>query len=178
MLKWENSDERNRWIEKGRKLTEDEGKIEKLTGMEFWFTPFTFRNPRGQGQVPLTPPRYKMAIVTTAVIFIMLTTIIPLVHKLNEEIPSLLRILMETSIIVVLMTYVIMPNVTQVLSPWLSKRNLFQGKYNPKRCYFLYSSRICVCLGDARVTRCSTVFKVTHQSGSSFLLNHKIVSLR
>jgi antibiotic biosynthesis monooxygenase (ABM) superfamily enzyme len=125
MLKWENSDERNRWIEKGRKLTEDEGKIEKLTGMEFWFTPFAFRNPRGQGQVPLTPPRYKVAIVTTAVIFIMLTTIIPLVHKLNEEIPSLLRILLETSIIVVLMTYVIMPNVTQVLSPWLSKRNLF-----------------------------------------------------
>jgi antibiotic biosynthesis monooxygenase (ABM) superfamily enzyme len=32
---------------------------------------------------------------------------------------------METSFIVVLMTYVIMPNVTQVLSPWLSKRNLF-----------------------------------------------------
>jgi hypothetical protein len=31
--------------------------------------------------VPLTPPRYKMAIVTTAVIFILLTTIIPLVHK-------------------------------------------------------------------------------------------------
>ena len=92
--------------------------------MEFWFTPFTFRNPRGQGQIPLSS-RYKMAIVTTAVIFILLTTIIPLVHKLNEEIPSLLRILIETSIIVVLMTYVIMPNVTQVLSPWLSKRNLF-----------------------------------------------------
>jgi antibiotic biosynthesis monooxygenase (ABM) superfamily enzyme len=125
MLKWENSDERNRWIEKGRRFTEDEGKIEKLTGMEFWFTPFTFRNPKGQGQVPLTPPRYKMAIVTTAVIFMLLTTIIPLVHKLNEEIPSLLRMLMETSIIVVLMTYVIMPNVTQVLSPWLSKRSLF-----------------------------------------------------
>jgi uncharacterized protein len=66
-----------------------------------------------------------MAIFTTPVIFKLLTTIIPLVHRLNEEIPPLLRILMETSIIVVLMTYVIMPNVTQVLNPWLSKRNLF-----------------------------------------------------
>ena len=67
----------------------------------------------------------QMAIFTTPVIFKLLTTIIALVHRLNEEIPPLLRILMETSIIVVLMTYVIMPNVTQVLNPWLSKRNLF-----------------------------------------------------
>jgi antibiotic biosynthesis monooxygenase (ABM) superfamily enzyme len=123
MLKWENSDERKKWIEKGRDLTEGEGKIEKLTGMEFWFTP---NLGKGVGRrIPLTPPPYKMAIVTIAVIFILLTTLIPQIHRLNEGLPSLLRILVETSILVVLMTYVIMPNVTGLLSPWLSKRTFF-----------------------------------------------------
>ena len=122
MLTWENSDERKKWIEKGRDLTEGEGKIEKLTGMEFWFTPYTSKDTGRR--IALTPPPYKMAMVTTVVIFILLTTLIPQIHNLNEGIPSLLRILMETSVIVVLMTYVIMPNVTRVLSPWLSKYNL------------------------------------------------------
>jgi uncharacterized protein len=123
MLKWENSDERNKWLEKGKDLTEGEGKIEKLTGMEFWFTPYPSKDT--ERRIALTPPRYKMAIVTTAVIFILLTTLIPQVHELTEGIPSLLRTLMETTIIVVLMTYVLMPNVTRVLSPWLSKRTFF-----------------------------------------------------
>ena len=120
MLKWENSDERNKWLERGSKLTEDKGKIEKLTGMEFWFTPFTSKNAKRR--IALTPPPYKMAIVTIAVIFVLLTSIIPQVHQLNAGFPSLLRTLMETTIIVVLMTYVIMPNVTRVLNPWLAKR--------------------------------------------------------
>lgn len=123
MLKWENSAERNKWLEKGKGLTEGEGKIEKLTGMEFWFSPYTSKDTGRR--IALTPPPYKMAIVTTAVIFILLTTLIPQVHKLTEGIPSLLRTLMETTIIVVLMTYVLMPNVTRLLSPWLSKRTLF-----------------------------------------------------
>jgi uncharacterized protein len=123
MLLWENSAERKKWIEKGRDFTEGEGKIEKLTGMEFWFTPYT--NKDTGRRIALTPPPYKMAMVTTAIIFILLTILIPQIHNLNEGIPSLLRTLMETSVIVVLMTYVLMPNVTRVLSPWLSKRTFF-----------------------------------------------------
>jgi antibiotic biosynthesis monooxygenase (ABM) superfamily enzyme len=79
--------------------------------MEFWFTP---NLGKGVGRrIPLAPPPYKMAIVTIAVIFILLTTLISQIHRLTEGLPSLLRILMETSILVVLMTYVIMPNLTR-----------------------------------------------------------------
>lgn len=123
MLKWENSDERNRWIAKGKDLMEGEGKIEKLTGMEFWFTPNTGRGEKER--IPLAPPPYKMALVTVAVIFTLLTTLIPQIHELNQGLPSLVRILMETSVIVGLMTYLIMPNVTRLLSPWLSKKTFF-----------------------------------------------------
>ena len=39
LAKWENSGIQRKWIEKGKDVIEDEPKVAKQTGLEFWFTP-------------------------------------------------------------------------------------------------------------------------------------------
>ena len=38
--KWEKSTIRNEWLQKGRELAESDYDVQKLTGLEFWFTPY------------------------------------------------------------------------------------------------------------------------------------------
>jgi uncharacterized protein len=38
LLKWEKSQERKDWLEKSKDVVEGEGKVQKFTGLEFWFT--------------------------------------------------------------------------------------------------------------------------------------------
>ena len=115
LLRWERSDERKTWIEKGEQVTEGEVKVERLSGLEFWFTPIA------AGRV--APPRYKMALVTGAVIFVLLGTLIPQLELITSDFPPLLGILTGVAIMVPLMTYLIMPLITRVLRPWLFKKN-------------------------------------------------------
>jgi antibiotic biosynthesis monooxygenase (ABM) superfamily enzyme len=115
LLIWERSDERKKWIEKGEGVIEGKAKVEKLTGLEFWFTPSTIGRPA-------TPPRHKMALVTGAVIFVLLSTLIPQLQIFTSNFPPILAILTGVVIMVPLMTYVIMPLVTRVLRPWLFKK--------------------------------------------------------
>ena len=115
LLIWERSDERRKWIEKGEELTEGEVKVERLTGLEFWFTP-------GMTVRAEAPPRYKMALVTGTVIFVLLGTLIPQLQLATKDFPPLLGILTGVVIMVPLMTYVIMPLITRALRPWLFKK--------------------------------------------------------
>ncbi|HJU85249.1 MAG TPA: antibiotic biosynthesis monooxygenase, partial [Nitrososphaeraceae archaeon] len=39
LLKWERSQARKEWLEKSKDVVEGEDKVQKLTGLEFWFTP-------------------------------------------------------------------------------------------------------------------------------------------
>jgi antibiotic biosynthesis monooxygenase (ABM) superfamily enzyme len=68
--KWERSPIRNEWLQKGRKLAEVDPNVQKMTGLEFWFTPY-FKD-ESSPLIPLRPPpRYKMVIVTVPVISIL-----------------------------------------------------------------------------------------------------------
>ena len=83
LTKWEKSIIRNEWLQKGRKLVEADPDVQKLTGLEFWFTPY-FKD-ESSPMIPLNPPpRYKMVIVTIPVISIMLMTLVPQIHILTE----------------------------------------------------------------------------------------------
>jgi uncharacterized protein len=112
LKKWERSPERKRWLDKGKDIIEGEPKVEMRSGLEFWFTP-------PQSRMPLAPPRYKMAIVAVGIIFVLLSTLIPFVQQVMEGLPFLLRTLLVVAIMVLLMTYVVMPAVTRLLRPWL-----------------------------------------------------------
>lgn len=122
LTKWEKSEVRREWIEKGRSVTEGEPAVQRQTGLEFWFTPSS-GDASGATMVP--PPRYKMAIVTGGIIFVLLNTLLPLIQYATAGLPVLLGALMVVAVMVLLMTYLIMPAVTRLLRPWLSKRKLF-----------------------------------------------------
>jgi hypothetical protein len=120
LTKWEKSEVRKEWIDKSKDLAEGEPTVEKQTGLEFWFTPHT-----GDKAAAMPPPRYKMAIVITGIIFVLVSILLPQIRQLTIGLPVLLSTLAGVVIMVLLMTYVIMPAVTRLLRPWLSKKRLF-----------------------------------------------------
>jgi antibiotic biosynthesis monooxygenase (ABM) superfamily enzyme len=119
LKKWQNSEIRREWIKKSKDVTEGDPKTEIQTGLEFWFTPASARE---QGSVP---PRYKMAMVTTGIVFVLLSTLIPQVRQITATLPILLSTLLGVIIMVGLMTYIIMPSITRLLRPWLLNKKLF-----------------------------------------------------
>jgi uncharacterized protein len=122
LTKWEKSPIRNEWLQKGRKLVEADPDVQKLTGLEFWFTPY-FKD-ESSPLIPIKPPpRYKMVIVTIPVISILISTLVPQIHVLTEmlSIPFPIRLVIAITITVLLMTYVIMPLITKLLRHWLFK---------------------------------------------------------
>jgi len=122
LVKWEKSEIRKEWLKKSKNLTEGEPVVEMQTGLEFWFTP---RSGTSSNELAAPPPRYKMAIVTGGIIFIMINTLLPLIRQLTVDLHFLLSTLVAIAIMVTLMTYVIMPSVTRMLRPWLAKKKLF-----------------------------------------------------
>jgi antibiotic biosynthesis monooxygenase (ABM) superfamily enzyme len=132
LTKWEKSEIRKQWIEKGKDLNEGKAKVEKQTGLEFWFTPalgisskVIEGQQRQQQQRQLQPPRYKMAIVVVGIIFILVSFLLPQLEQATVGLPVLLSTFVGVAIMVLLMTYVIMPSVTKLLRPWLLKKRLF-----------------------------------------------------
>jgi antibiotic biosynthesis monooxygenase (ABM) superfamily enzyme len=122
LTKWEKLTIRNEWLQKGRKLVESDYDVQKMTGLEFWFTPYF--NNGSSPMIPLQPPpRYKMVIVTIPVISILLLTLVPQIQFLTEmlSIPFPIRLVIALTITVLLMTYVIMPLLTKLLKSWLFK---------------------------------------------------------
>src|ERR671927_432325 len=108
---WENSEERQRWLRKAEPL-QDEEKVHVLTGLETWFT-----LPSKAGEP--SPPRYKMVVVTWLGVFPIVTIIFSLFGHWLSLLPTLVRTLVFTAVMVTLMTYVIMPRMTRIFSFWL-----------------------------------------------------------
>ena len=111
---WEESECRRQWLARAESLCLEPARIRVITGLETWFT-----LPYPKPIVP--PPRYKMATVTLLALFpaiqLAQLTIVPLLELL--PLPSLLRSLIITAILVLLMTYVLMPRMTKLFSRWL-----------------------------------------------------------
>jgi len=109
---WETSEERQGWLRKSRPLLQEEERFNILTGLETWFT-----LPSRPGEPP--PPRYKMAIVTWLGIFPVVTVLFFLLGPWLNLLPTVLRTLVLTAMIVTLMTYVVMPRLTRHFAFWL-----------------------------------------------------------
>lgn len=109
---WETSAERRKWVAKIEHLVEGEERIKRLTGLEFLFAD------------QLHPKAHKMALVLIVVIFTLLMVLSPLVSFLFSAWPGLpgwLSQLFQISLLVLLMTYFIMPRVTRLLMRWLTR---------------------------------------------------------
>jgi antibiotic biosynthesis monooxygenase (ABM) superfamily enzyme len=111
LKRWEGSRERRSWLHKVRPLVHEEN-VRVLTGLETWFT-----LPSRPGEP--APPRYKMAIITWFAVFPLATGIFAVTEPLLGGLPTVIRTLVFTLIMVTTMTYVVMPRTTRLFSFWL-----------------------------------------------------------
>lgn len=109
---WMTCQERQYWLEQAQPLVESDPQIQQISGIEAWFSI--------PGQPLKTPPRYKTALLTWAVVFILINLLNRFVTPiLQEKLPPLLLSLLITGIMVALLTYVIMPRVNRAFKNWL-----------------------------------------------------------
>jgi antibiotic biosynthesis monooxygenase (ABM) superfamily enzyme len=109
---WLRSDERGRLLAEADRHADGELEVQEISGLEGWF-----RIPGSP--VVVAPPRWKMAVVTWV-------AILPLVELLGQllvprlgAMPVLLRPVPVTAISILLMTYLLVPQLTRLLRPWL-----------------------------------------------------------
>lgn len=112
LRRWETSEERQKWFTQAEALTECPPNIQVLTGLETWFT-----LPGKAAIVP--PPRYKMALVTWLAVFPLITLISTVLQSQLGQLPIVPRVMVITAIAVPTMTYLLMPQMTQIFAWWL-----------------------------------------------------------
>jgi antibiotic biosynthesis monooxygenase (ABM) superfamily enzyme len=112
LRRWEESEERNRWLEGIAPLVEGEPRRRAVTGLETWFTL--------PGQRSFTPPpRHKMAVITWLAVYPLITAIFLFGGPLLLQLPLPLRTLLMTVVMVPVMTYLIMPGMARLFRRWL-----------------------------------------------------------
>ena len=112
LVRWENSSVRREWLKCADEMALSDNRIQKMPGLEFWFTPLN-------SSAPASPARYKMAIVLTIVIFTLSILISPVLTSLFSGLTQQLRQFIIVSIQLTLITYFILPFLTRLLSRWL-----------------------------------------------------------
>jgi antibiotic biosynthesis monooxygenase (ABM) superfamily enzyme len=106
---WDASPERRTLLSRIEPLAADAGRRE-LTGLEAWFD-----LPPG-----LPPPsRHRMAILTWLGIWPLVSLVFWLVAPRLGTLPFLVRTALTTSLLVLAMTYLVMPWLARLAAPWL-----------------------------------------------------------
>ena len=109
--RWEQSAERDKWREVARQVSQPrEAQVE--TGLEAWFNV-------PNCDVPAHPPRARMAAVVWLGVFLIVSVLNVVLSPFIDSWPMLLRTLVFTGVVVVLLTWVVMPRLTRWLSAWL-----------------------------------------------------------
>ncbi len=119
---WEESECRRQWLARAESLRLEPPTTRVITGLETWFT-----LPAPKPIIP--PPRYKMAAITLLAIFPLIQLANSILVPLFKPFPLPLRNLIITAIIVLLMTYVVMPRMTRLFSRWLYPKRRSTYRY-------------------------------------------------
>lgn len=109
---FEESALRRRALMEVAELVEADARWDRLTGLEFWFTP-------PPGTVVPQPSRFRMALVMIAVVYGLVFSIGSAVAAVLSTAPMPLRLLVTITIEVFLMTYVLMPRLTKLLARFI-----------------------------------------------------------
>ncbi|MCE1237570.1 MAG: antibiotic biosynthesis monooxygenase [Hyphomicrobiales bacterium] len=109
---WTASEERAALVAKLGEISEGEGAVHSLSGLEGWFA-----LPEAPTRKP--PPRPKMALVTWMGIFPLVFLLSKTVSPLFAGFPSVVGILVVTFLVTVAMTWVVMPFLVRLMAPWL-----------------------------------------------------------
>lgn len=109
---WQNSEERAEILEQIEPLLITPSKIETVSGIINWFTM--------PGHNPVKPPpKYKMTIVSWLALYPAVTLIFFFFGDLLAQLPLLMRTLIVTAVVMVAMSYLLMPRFTRWFAFWL-----------------------------------------------------------
>ena len=112
LRRWLDSDEHAAQLRRAEPHVAGPVKTQYLTGLETWFT-----LPEQPGISP--PPRYKMAVLTWLTIFPLITLLAVALGPVLGGMPLVPRLAITTLVAVPLMTWIVMPRVTRLMSAWL-----------------------------------------------------------
>ncbi len=116
LRRWEKSPEAAHWFAKLAELEAKPVVFDRLCGLETWFALPQLKT----GPAPIVPPpRHKMAVVTLIGVLPTITVLLYLMAPLMMNLPLFARAFIIGPIMVLLMTYVIMPLLTQLFKRWL-----------------------------------------------------------
>ncbi|GJM04454.1 MAG: hypothetical protein DHS20C09_04450 [marine bacterium B5-7] len=111
-LAWENSDIRQKWMERYAEVAASEYEMEILSGLETWFML--------EGEEALVPPpRYKMMVIVWISIFPLSLFLNYFLMPFMAELNLIIRVAVSSLILVPLMTYIVMPLVAKLFHRWL-----------------------------------------------------------
>lgn len=109
---WEDSPERAELLEQIEALLAKPSEREVTSGIVTWFTL--------PGQNPVKPPpKWKMTFVSWLALYPAVTLVFLLFGDLLAQIPLLLRTMAVTIVVMLLMSYVLMPRMTRWFAFWL-----------------------------------------------------------
>jgi len=111
---WEDSDIRKEWSAKLKPYTYRDPTIRHQEGLEFWFSSSHSSNP-------IPPIKWKMALLTWFVIYPLILLLSSVTGMYLSFIHPFLRMLLVSMVLVVGMTYIIMPSLTKQFSSWIFK---------------------------------------------------------
>jgi antibiotic biosynthesis monooxygenase (ABM) superfamily enzyme len=110
---WEQSPERSAWLQRFPvSAVEGDPSVRRLQGLEHWFTPDGAPAAR-------KPVRWRMALLVAVVVYLLILTFSPLFARLLPWLPPQARLFASVAVEVALMTYFVMPWLTERLSRWL-----------------------------------------------------------
>ncbi|WP_369161416.1 antibiotic biosynthesis monooxygenase [Candidatus Thiodiazotropha sp. LNASS1] len=109
--RWEGSAERAEWRAIAEQVSEPR-QVETISGLEAWFT-------LPACAINVHPPKYKMALVVWMGVFSLVTLLSSLLGPLMSAWPRLLQTIVLTALVVVCLTYAVMPLLTRLFSGWL-----------------------------------------------------------
>ena len=112
---WEQSAERAHYLRQLAEITEGETRINRVSGLEFWFS---------LPDVPISavPRRHRMTLVITAAVFVLSLSLQGLFGEALQRLPLVQRIAVLSITQVGLLSYVLMPRLTALLKCWLYEK--------------------------------------------------------
>ena len=110
---WSGSPVRRRWLDRMDELTNGIPEIEVLDAQHAWLV------QRHRSRTLVAPPRHKVALLTWAGIYPVITVLLALLGPRIAPWPLVARTFVLTACAIPLMTWVVMPTVTRLARPWL-----------------------------------------------------------
>ncbi|WP_229069191.1 antibiotic biosynthesis monooxygenase [Actinoplanes sp. DH11] len=117
---WEESAQRKWWLSSAEGFVEHT-RVERRTGIEGWFDPPREREVDQPAPAPAAPPRWKQAVTIWLGFFpVSLLSAVLLMPHLGA-LNTVLKTLVSTLVLTPIMTYLVLPQVTRLLQPWLKR---------------------------------------------------------